>query len=266
LTDGVVQGDGVHLGGADQSNLARRMSVRLAPDVAQVWCLRPETLPPGGEALLDSAERAQLGRLAYARDRELYRAAHLLLRHALSAAGGLPPEAWRFVRPAQGKPRLAPGFAGPAFNLSHTPGLVACVLCAGGEVGIDAEHDRGGAAPLELAPRVLTPGEQAALQALPAAERAAAFFGLWTLKEATMKATGQGAALDPATLRAALDPPDVAGQPGLGWRFAAWRPTPRHHLAVALRGAPAGRSLAWCEVGSGRWDAAWQQVPLSGGT
>ena len=237
--------------------------MELTPGSAQVWCLRPERLPPGDAALLDGEERARLARFAFAADRQLYLAAHLLLRHALSAATGRPPGDWRFRRPGQGKPRLAPDCPGPAFNLTHTPGLVACLLCRSGEPGIDAEHDRGGRAPLELAPDVFTPPEQALLQRLAPAARAAAFFGLWTLKEATMKASGEGLSLDPRTLQATLDPPGVAGQRGTGWRFARLRPTPAHHLAVALRDAGAIERLAWCEVDPAHWNGAWQALALA---
>lgn len=244
---------------------AGKMTPRLplAADELQVWCLRPEALPPDGEAPLDAEERAELGRLVFARDRQLWRAAHVLLRQALAAVTGRPPGEWRFARAAQGKPMLAPGLQGPAFNLTHTPGLVACALCGSGAVGIDAEHDRDGRAPLEIAGSVFTAAERALLERQADPQRAASFFGFWTLKEAVVKATGQGLALDPAGLRASLDPPAVTGQPGGDWGFARLQPTPRHHLAVALRGAPGVRRLRWCEARAADWNGDWRELPLN---
>lgn len=237
---------------------------RLAADEIQVWCLAPDDLPAHAAEALSAEERAAVERLAFPRDRALRRAAWALLRHALAVAAGGTPAGWRFERGPWGKPRLAAGQEGPVFNLTHTPGLVACALAAAGDLGVDAEHDRDGAAPLDLAPRVFLPAEQALLAG--AAAPAATFFALWTLKEAVMKATGLGAGLAPQRLNARLTPPGCEGQPGPGpWRFASLAPTPRHRLAVALGGAPGVARLRWRRLA--RWDAAgwqgrWHRLPL----
>ena len=50
-------------------------------------------LAPG---CLDAEERARSERFIHLADRQLFDAAHVLLRHALSAHGDCPPAEWRF--------------------------------------------------------------------------------------------------------------------------------------------------------------------------
>ncbi len=232
----------------------------LARDELQVWCLATEGLTPDAVAshhtLLNAEEQERIERLHFARDRVLHTAAHGLLRRALSAVTGAAPESWRFERAPQGKPHLAPGQAGPAFNLTHTAGLAACVLSWQPDVGVDAEHDRAGEAPLGIVSSVFTAAEQARLADLTGKARAAAFFDFWTLKEAVMKATGQGLALAPQLLEAELAPPWVGGAVDGAWGFALLRPTAAHHLAVAQRGG--ATALRWRHLGG-----AWQAQPLN---
>ena len=94
-------------------------------------------------ALLDTQELQKLQRFVAAEDRRDYAAAHALLRRLLSTiAPDTAPAAWRFERTARGKPDLPGTQAGTPplrFSLSHTRGLVACVVSRSGDVGVDAE-------------------------------------------------------------------------------------------------------------------------------
>lgn len=98
-----------------------------------------------------------------------------LLRRALTAEGALPCGAPLppLRKSEHGKPYLA---GGPAFNLTHTAGLVAVAIgeC---EVGLDAEK-RAARRISSLSAR-LTEGE-----------RREDFFSLWTAKEAYIKYRG----------------------------------------------------------------------------
>ena len=216
----------------------------LGQDEVQVWWIVPGSVPADFqrqyEELLAPDERRRIGRLVSARDRLLHLCAQAMLRAALSAFGDLAPQEWRFERSAAGKPRLVPGQTGPDFNLTHTPGLAACALAWRSELGIDAEHDRGGQAPFDLIASVFTGQERARLERLAPADRAAAFFDLWTLKEAGMKALGLGLALPPQELEVACEPPRVRRLHGSGglWRCVRLRPTAHHHLAVVVSARP----------------------------
>jgi 4'-phosphopantetheinyl transferase len=80
------------------------------------------------------------------------------------------------------------------FNLAHSGELALLALTRAGEVGVDVERIRPMPDALELAARFFSPREVAALQTVPPDDANAAFFRLWTRKEAWLKATGEGIA------------------------------------------------------------------------
>lgn len=218
------------------------------PDEAYVWLADPDRLTgPESAALargvLSPDERARMERRRFDRDRRQYLLAHALVRHALSACvPGVAPSAWAFVANRYGRPELAPPDFGLRFNLSHTDGLVACVVTRGADCGIDVElvRPRG---PALLGGHVLAPAERAELAGLPDPERARRFIDYWTLKEAYAKARGFGMSLPlsacvfrpgPGRIALVSHPPDEHPEPG-AWEFRQGCPTRRHVLAVAVR-------------------------------
>jgi 4'-phosphopantetheinyl transferase len=194
-------------------------------------------------ATLDAAERDRAERFRFEADRRAFLAAHALARAMLAEAAGLPAAALRFVAGRAGKPELDPALGLPwlRFNLSHTRSLVACALACRDDLGLDVEDLARPEASPGLAGRFFAPPEAAAIAALPPAERHRAFLRIWTLKEAFVKATGDGLGLGLDRFAFTLDPaprlafaPGSAGDPG-EWRFVQVQPTPRHVLAMALR-------------------------------
>jgi 4'-phosphopantetheinyl transferase len=192
--------------------------------------------------LLDDAERARADRFRFAADRAAYTAVHALLRRMLADAHGLAPERWRFRAAAGGKPEIDPALGRPRrpFSLSHTRGMVACAVGWGDELGVDVESLGHSDSVLEIARRNFAPAETAMLEALPPAARASAFGRLWTLKEAYLKATGQGLAapldgfcfsLDPVAINFRVPAWDVPS----AWQFAERNPGPGFSLALAVR-------------------------------
>lgn len=169
-----------------------------------------------GADLLDPGEQTQAARLRYDRDRDSYRAAHVLLRRALSQQAGHAPAHWRFVRSAHGRPEIdrsaCPDADGLRFNLSHTRGLVCCAVVQDLPVGIDAECRRPLRDARAIAERFFAAEEAAAVVAAGppgSAAEAAIFHALWTLKEAYVKALGRGLSM---------------GLGGFAFRFADGRP------------------------------------------
>lgn len=197
------------------------------------------------EALLSPEERERLALRRRPEDRLAGLVARALVRTTLSAVAPLPPEAWRFTTSAEGRPELAPG-SSPLplrFNLAHTDGLVAVAVALGRDVGVDVEaHDRPTPV-LEIAGRQFDAREFGVLATLPENERPTAFFRLWTLKEAYLKARGLGlpGGLDQVVfdLEEGNSPRCTLGaslaDDATAWRFALARPTERHILAVAAR-------------------------------
>ena len=198
-------------------------------------------------ALLSSEELARHERFRVERDRREFAVAHALLRTTLSQFGGLPPDAWRFDSGPHGKPVLAPGVSRTplAFNLSHTRGLVACVVVAGApggtiDVGLDVECVTRSTDWRGIASRYFSVAEIAQIDRVAEGARATRFFELWTLKEAFAKALGLGLsqALDATTFElertgaiACTLPPEAVPA---AWHFALYTPTPTHRLAVAV--------------------------------
>jgi 4'-phosphopantetheinyl transferase len=195
-------------------------------------------------AMLCPEERQQAERFAFDRHREQYVLAHGLVRAALSrSAPEVHPAAWRFQRDHYGRPFIAhPQRTEPlCFSLSHTDGLVACVVSPCEAVGIDVEATDRPTAPLEVAEAFFSPEELADLLALPAPQRNDRFFDYWTLKEAYIKARGMGLhlPLDKFSIRIAPEQKlgiafarDFDDDPER-WHFLRLSPSARHRLAVA---------------------------------
>lgn len=205
------------------------------------------------ESILSSEERARRDRLVFERNRREYLFAHGLLRLALSrCAPAIAPEAWRFSLGPHGRPALAGPHGAPPlhFNLSHTDGLVACVISSAPLIGIDVEATDRRTATLEIAEGFFAQPEVAALRALPPEAARDRFFRTWTLKESYIKARGLGLALPLDQFWFAIEPdapigisfgPQLADEPNR-WRFVERQPTPRHRMAIALG---ADRSRDW---------------------
>ena len=164
-----------------------------------VWLLRVDRLSEADLVpvlpVLDSDERAQMGRFHHARNRVEYGAAHALTRLVLAQALSAQPLSLSFVAGVNGKPRVhRNGQPGPiSFNLSHAKGMVGVAVLAQPDVpvGFDLEcFDRR--IDLDVADRYFRPEEVNWLSGLAPDERPRGFLQLWTLKEALIKATGEG--------------------------------------------------------------------------
>jgi 4'-phosphopantetheinyl transferase len=168
--------------------------------------------------------------------------ARALVRLALSAGGGVPPHAWRFRRGQHGKPEIAAPeeVGGPCFSLSHTDGLVVC-LVARVDAGVDAEPLRRRLAVMSLARRFFTPTEIRDLRDFPRAYRRERFLQIWTLKEAYLKARGFGLAggLDALSVFVSGGEPveqRVAPDDSSPWQLGFREVSDEHVVAYALRG------------------------------
>ena len=213
------------------------------------------------ERVLDPREReARARRMEHLRTQ--YLLTRVLQRSVLSLyAPEVAPARWRFANEEGAKPELAPEFSALRlqFNLSHTLRLVVMAVGRLPTMGVDAECLAVPRTPLGIADRFFTTAELAELADLPAADHPRRFHALWVLKEAWMKATGEGIAADPYALsfgfegaaraRAFQMMRDDARQ----WSFWQGEPGEDHTLALALRGdaevsvfrCRPGDSFAW---------------------
>lgn len=216
------------------------------PEDVIIRCRETATLPAADHArhlgMLSPDERERAGRFVNEADRVAFAAAHALVRETLSGVAGIDPADWVFTSGARGKPAIAAPQAARdlRFNLTHTRGLVGCAVCRGIDVGIDVESIDHRAQPLELATRYFSPQETRDLRAQREDDRPVRFIELWTLKEAFIKATGDGLAhpLDtfgftlPGASEIRFAPPP--GGEHEAWMFALYA-ADRFRLAVAVR-------------------------------
>lgn len=193
-------------------------------------------------ALMAPDERARHDRFVFEKDRHQFLVTRGVIRTLLGRCLGVDPADCAFEADRYGRPRLVhPAGAPLGFNISHTRGLVACVLARGGEIGVDVED---ASRPIDpgLPRRFFSPDEADALDALPDDARPARFYEYWTLKEAYMKARGMGLSLplDGFSMLADTTPvgirfTDAIDDDPRTWQFAQFTPGPRYRLAVALR-------------------------------
>ena len=220
----------------------------LPPAQVRIWHVTADAalpaLYPHLLARLDARERARAERFVMERDRHLHAMAHALLDHVLAQCGVVLPAS--FSRARHGKPELDPPCGDPPlrFNLTHTDGFAACAVVAGPDLGLDAEAVDRRVDHRRVAEGCFSVAEQAELAA--ATDLAECFSAFWTLKEAVVKAIGDGLTLPLQDFSFRLAPLGLSIAPGHGedaarWHFERHAPTPRHRLALALRRAPGQR-------------------------
>ena len=223
-----------------------------------LWYVDPETVDDPAllndyDMLLAPCERERNRRFVFARHRHQDLVTRALVRTVLSAYHpAVEPRAWQFVTGAFGRPEIAAPPIEPTmrFNLSHTDGLIVCLVAGDREVGVDVEDTRRSGYTAEIADRYFSPAEVRELQSWPAERQAERFFDYWTLKEAYIKARGLGLQRSLAQFTIQLPGFHEAGRAGLkisiafgpeidddprSWQFALLDLTARHRVALAVR-------------------------------
>lgn len=231
------------------------MSSALMPSGVQLW-----QVPQHGQdvaaqtSLLSPQEQVHLGTLADAAARDRQVVTRAALRVLLSrCVPAVAPQDWRFTRAAHGRPELAGPLdaAALSFNVAHTDDQIIVALSAAGRVGVDVEALQRQTDALALARRYFRPEEAAVLQALPAPQRQRRFLELWTLKEACVKATGEGLARGLQRVGFVLDdashitPLSTGHERDDAWQFWQWSLAGRHLVALALQGGSEPCAVRW---------------------
>ncbi|MGB5716671.1 MAG: 4'-phosphopantetheinyl transferase superfamily protein [Gammaproteobacteria bacterium] len=222
---------------------------RLQQEV-HVWLASPKDVSDADKlqqyrSLLSAGERQRYRRFHFDRDRHHYLVAHALLRRALSAYVDVAPSNWQFSGNRHGRPEIsAPDIVPPLrFNLTHTNGLVACVVNLELDCGIDVERlsTRGNLA--GISEKMFAVSEQQDLKALDGQAFAERFFCYWTLREAYCKALGVGIAhsekdycfVEAAAGQWAISFDSQSNDDARHWQLALLKPTTEHLLALAVR-------------------------------
>jgi 4'-phosphopantetheinyl transferase len=195
--------------------------------------------------MLDPEEVARADRYHFAVDRDSYTAAHALVRFMLSKATGLSTKAWRYVVGEFGKPALAADLASLNlhFSISHTNEMIACAI-ARDEVGVDVERLQR-TIDLSIVQHFFAPEEVWLLNSVSPDQQVECFIRFWTLKEAFIKATGEGMGRPLDSFSFSLDPVHItfhhrrnkrsSHENEAKWRFWEWRPANEFAVALAMR-------------------------------
>ncbi|MFE5616441.1 4'-phosphopantetheinyl transferase family protein [Streptomyces sp. NPDC056524] len=221
--------------------------------VTDLWTLSERLVPElaeraGGEtAALTPDERARHARQRSPGARRRFLGGRLLCRLALSARTGLPPGVWRFTEGVHGRPELAPGHHGLRFNVSHTDGLIACVVTEGYASGVDVERVPFDDETVRLLTTQFDEAQRAALAEAP--DPAAALQEMWVLSEAYLKGLGIGLVQGLGELRFTRCPGSTGVTVADGrrpetcrrWRLDLTGHGSGHLLAVAVDDGGAGR-------------------------
>ena len=210
-------------------------------------------------SLITADEAARQRRFVFDKDREQFLLARALVRSVLSCYADVPPAEWRFGQNDFGKPGIDRPEAPPelAFNLSHTQGLVVCAVAKAASVGVDVEAIDRDVEHLTIAERFFAEPECRYLRGAAADERGRAFFRIWTLKEAYIKAHGRGLSIPlgsfavvPADQRPpSLELLDDSSVDVSEWRFAQLEMAGQFLIGIcAQRTAPAAMDVCVREM------------------
>jgi 4'-phosphopantetheinyl transferase len=195
------------------------------------------------EQSLASDEQARADRFHFARDRRRFIAARGQMRMILASYVGASARALTFSYGARGKPFLRQPLEAEAlkFNLSHSGELALLAVTRDRDIGVDLEEVHFLDDDESIAERFFSPRENAALRAVPQPERLEAFFSCWTLKEAYVKATGDGLARPTNSFDVFCEPGHSLGVEGDSQKVSRWSlvklaPEPGYVGALAVEG------------------------------
>ena len=204
--------------------------------------------------LLTEEEHVRCQRFVFERSRREFVLTRALVRTRLSQYAAVDPRDWRFRTNEWGRPEIeTPALELPLrFNLSHSGGVIVCLVARGRDVGVDVEAIHRVSDRADVAARFFAPSEVAALCALPEHEQELRFFDYWTHKEAYIKARGMGLAIPldafSFSLGEGTHETTVAFDERIDdrpsrWQFDHFRPTERHPVATAIERRVAGERV-----------------------
>jgi 4'-phosphopantetheinyl transferase len=169
----------------------------LPEGVVHLWERDLEATPTEVSALyelLSTEERERAQRFLVDRPRVAFVLTRGTLRTLLGHYLERDPRSIHFGYEAQGKPFLE-SEDNLFFNVSHTHGLALIGVVRGRRIGVDVERVNRETEVEKLAERFFSESERRELRQLRGEEVRAAFFRVWTRKEAYIKATGEGLGL-----------------------------------------------------------------------
>jgi 4'-phosphopantetheinyl transferase len=166
-------------------------------DQVHIWRIHldlPSEQIPEMERTLSFDEKLKAKNFYFERHTRRYIACHGSLRKILAKYVSLGPSGLRFTYSHLGKPFLVSdvNMKKVCFNLSHSHKYALCVVTLNLSIGIDLEYMRPAPDMEPMAKHFFSPSEYKTIFSFSPDGRQQAFYDLWTLKEAYLKATGEG--------------------------------------------------------------------------
>lgn len=206
-------------------------------------------------SLLSPDERQRAEKYRFEKDRDRYVIRRGILRKILGSYLKRNDEQLRFTYNRNGKQFLdiETGERTISYNTSFSADIAVAAVAFKGKVGIDVEFVDHEFPKFDVADRYFSVDEVSAIRSLPADLQTAAFFNCWTLKEAYVKALGEGLSRQMPKLKISTDIEDsktiqISADPKVtkGWFISSFIPKPSYIAAVAYEGMPKTvRYLKW---------------------
>lgn len=207
----------------------------------QCWSVRLDVPPHTVAALaatLSADERSRSERLRFERDRRRFVVAHGALRDLLGRYVGTDPGRIRFVCNSFGKPELHPDFGGRVtFNLAHSADLALIAIARDARVGVDVESIEGReeSNDADVARSFFSATEVDALSRVPTQLYGEAFLRCWTMKEACVKASGEGLTIPLPSFSVPITTDSTPAPVRCGrWSLSSLQPAPGYIGALAV--------------------------------
>ena len=192
-------------------------------------------------------ERARFDRFRHDADRHMFALGRSMARTLVGRALDVDPAGWAWREGPHGRPEIDRPGTDLHFNLSHSAGLVICVLGRGRAIGVDVENLRRRAPDPAIVPRYCSPSEADDVRAHGDRWRDR-FLTYWTLKEAYLKARGVGISLPLSDIAFTVnaDGARIGFERSLAgtderWMFHLWQPGMQHLAAIAADTADGAR-------------------------
>ncbi|WP_094752130.1 4'-phosphopantetheinyl transferase family protein [Psychromonas sp. CD1] len=171
-------------------------SINIRNHEVHLWTLNPQHILDSTHlwSLLSPDERKKVNRYRLPQAQNIALLTRAFIRLILSQYETQSASQWVFSISPLGKPEVTNTKHPLRFNLSHNNNLIICAITLINDIGCDIENLERKINAKSITQRYFSTYEQQQLNTLPQNQQNAFFFKLWTLKEAFVKATGQGLA------------------------------------------------------------------------
>jgi 4'-phosphopantetheinyl transferase len=173
---------------------------------------------------LSSKELKRAASFNFKKDSDSFIKRRWFLRKMLGRYLKSPPESLKFSYSANGKPYICGEFldSGINFNLSHSYELALYAFTLNRRIGVDIEHIRPIAEMSEIVVRFFSAIEKEEWENISPSQKKEAFFSYWSLKEAYLKARGEGLSIPLDKFTVSLEPPALLGDASVSQEPHEW--------------------------------------------